>query len=329
MDHKAIMQSAIQREKTPYLPVAFWRHFPVDDQNPGSLAKVTVAFQEMFDFDFVKVSPPSSFCLKDWGAQDEWFADPEGTRDYLGSVIQQPEDWTKIKLLDPRSGYLGKQLECLKLIRQSLPDSTPMIQTIFSPLSQTKNLVGKANILNHVRQYPEAVKIGLETITETTIRFIDECKKIGVDGIYFAVQHASYDVMTEKEFLEFGKNFDFRIFDSLDAFWLNVLHIHGNHLMFDLVKDYPFQVFNWHDRETEPSLSEVKRMISGAVCGGLSRIDTMVLGEVSDIEEEFEGAVLQTNGTGFILGTGCVCPLTTPLGNIFAAVDMARDFGGR
>lgn len=329
MDHKAIMQSAIQREKTPYLPVAFWRHFPVDDQRPGTLAKVTLAFQEMFDFDFVKVSPPSSFCLKDWGAQDEWFADPEGTRDYLGSVIQHPEDWTKINLLDPRSGYLGKQLECLKLIRQSLPDSTPMIQTIFSPLSQTKNLVGKANILNHVRQYPEAVKIGLETITETTIRFIDECKKIGVDGIYFAVQHASYDVMTEKEFLEFGKNFDFRIFDSLDAFWLNVLHIHGNHLMFDLVKDYPFQVFNWHDRETEPSLSEVKREISGAVCGGLSRIDTMVLGEVSDIEEEFEDAVLQTSGTGFILGTGCVCPLTTPLGNIFAAVEMARDFGGR
>ena len=329
MDHKAIMQLAIQREKTSHLPVAFWRHFPVDDQRPGTLAKVTLAFQEMFDFDFVKVSPPSSFCLKDWGAQDEWFADPEGTRDYLGSVIQHPEDWTKINLLDPRSGYLGKQLECLKLVRQSLPDSTPIIQTIFNPLSQAKNLAGKANILNHVRQYPEALKNGLEIITETTLRFIAECKTIGIDGIYFAVQHASYDVMTEKEFLEFGRKFDFRLFDSLDTFWLNVLHIHGNHLMFDLVKDYPFQVFNWHDRETEPSLSEVKRMISGAVCGGLSRIDTMVLGEVSDIEEEFEGAVLQTNGTGFILGTGCVCPLTTPLGNTFAALELARDFGGR
>ena len=328
MDHKAIMQLTIQREKTPYLPVAFWRHFPVDDQMPGSLAKVAVAFQEMFEFDFVKVSPPSSFCLKDWGAKDEWFADPEGTRDYLGSVIQHPEDWTKLNLLDPRAGYLGNQLECLKLIRQSLPDSTPIIQTIFSPLSQAKNLAGKANMLNHVRQYAEALKRGLETITDTTIRFIDECKKIGIDGIYFAVQHASYDVMTEKEFLGFGKNFDFRLFDSLDALWLNVLHIHGNHLMFDLVKDYPFQVFNWHDRETKPSLSEVKREISGAVCGGLSRIDTMVLGEPSDIEEEFIDAVQQTNGTGFILGTGCVCPLTTPLGNIFSAVEFARAYSG-
>ena len=102
MNHKDIMKKVINREKTPYIPAAFWRHFPVDDQEAGSLARSTVAFQEMFDCDFVKVSPPSSFCLKDWGAQDEWFADPEGTRDYLGAVIQYPDDWAKLPVLDPR-----------------------------------------------------------------------------------------------------------------------------------------------------------------------------------------------------------------------------------
>ncbi len=106
------------------------------------------------------------------------------------------------------------------------------------------------------------------------------------------------------------------------------IHIHGNHLMFDQVKDYPFQVFNWHDRETDPTLLEGMKMIKAAVCGGLSRIDSMVLGEASNIEEEFIDAVQQTSGLGFILGTGCVCPLTTPLGNIFTAVKLARTFTG-
>ena len=145
MDHKAIMQSAIQREKTPYLPVAFWRHFPVDDQRPGTLAKVTLAFQEMFDFDFVKVSPPSSFCLKDWGAQDEWFADPEGTRDYLGSVIQHRKTGLKSTYLILAPVILAS-LECLKIDQAIASRFNTDDSNYFQPFIPDKNLVGKANI---------------------------------------------------------------------------------------------------------------------------------------------------------------------------------------
>lgn len=324
MDRKSTMQKVINREKPAYIPAAFWRHFPVDDLRPESLARSTIAFQQMFNCDIVKVSPPSSFCLKDWGAEDEWFADPEGTRDYHGAVIQHPDDWEKLPILDPRSGQLGAQLECLRLIKKSLLSDTPFIQTIFSPLSQAKNLAGKADIHHHIRQYPEQFKKGLETISQTTIRFIEECQKIGIDGIFYAVQHASYDLMTELEFQEFGKHYDAQFFDYIKPFWMNVLHIHGSHIMFDLVNDYPFQVFNWHDRETSPDLVSGLQKIHGAVCGGLSRIDTMVLGEPEEIKEEFEDALQQTMGTGFILGTGCVCPLTTPLGNIFTAIELAH-----
>jgi len=324
MDHKSTMQMVINNEKPSYIPAAFWRHFPVDDLRPESLARSTVAFQQIFDCDFVKVSPPSSFCLRDWGAEDEWFADPEGTRDYIGAVINSPEDWEKLPVLNPLSGQLGMQLDCLKLIKNALPSDTPFIQTIFSPLSQAKNLAGKVDIFHHIRQYPEQFKQGLETITQTTLLFIEECQKIGIDGIFFAVQHATYDLLTESEFLEFGKSFDARFFEYIESLWLNVLHIHGSHIMYDLVSDYPFQVLNWHDRETPPDLNSGLKQIRGAVCGGLSRIDTMVLGEDEDIKGEFEDALAQTGGIGFILGTGCVCPLTTPLGNIFTAMDLAH-----
>jgi uroporphyrinogen decarboxylase len=153
---------------------------------------------------------------------------------------------------------------------------------------------------------------------------MEECQKIGIDGIFYAVQHASYDLMTETEFLEFGKYYDSQFFKYIEPFWLNVLHVHGSHIMFDLVSDYPFQVFNWHDRETLPNLAGGLQKVEGSVCGGISRIDAMVLGEPEEIKEEFEDALYQTGGTGFILGTGCVCPLTTPLGNIFTAIELAH-----
>ena len=57
---------------------------------------------------------------------------------------------------------------------------------------------------------------------------------------------------------------------------------------------------------------------SKVVCGGLRR-ETMVLGDKKTIESEARDAILQTDGKRFILGTGCVTPITAPYGNIMTA----------
>ena len=147
--HRKRLETCLSNMHPDRVPVALWRHFPVDDQNPVSLARATLAFQKEFDFDLVKVSPASSFCIKDWGAMDKWNGASEGTRDYIGRVIQEPEDWERLNVLDPQNGTLGAQLECLKILIKELGPDTPIIQTIFNPLSQAKNLVGKDNLLTH------------------------------------------------------------------------------------------------------------------------------------------------------------------------------------
>ena len=132
MNHRERIERAIHREKVDRLPVSFWRHFPVDDQNAESLARATIAYQEQYNFDIVKVSPSSSFCLQDWGAKDIWNGHPEGTRDYLTPVVTEPEDWLNLKVLDPKKGRLGEQLECLKLIKIK---SLPLIPLLFNRFS--------------------------------------------------------------------------------------------------------------------------------------------------------------------------------------------------
>jgi len=54
------------------------------------------------------------------------------------------------------------------------------------------------------------------------------------------------------------------------------------------------------------------------MCGGLSR-STMVLGTPEDVREELSDAVQSTGGKRLILGTGCVLPIITPMGNIQSA----------
>jgi len=319
LSHRERMENCLSGSPVDRPPVALWRHFPVDDQSPDSLAAATTAFQRTFDFDFVKVTPASSFCLKDWGVTDQWNAATEGTRDYTHHVISEPEDWRKLPILDPMRGHLGDQIECLRILAKELGPTTPIIQTIFNPLSQAKNLCGNDVLLYHLRFYPDALHEGLQIITKTTLRFINALQALEIAGIFFAVQHAQYELLNEQEYEQFGSRYDIELLDAADRFWMNMLHIHGRNIMFDRLSRYPVQIINWHDQETPPSLSQALYNYPGIVCGGLQREKTMVLGTPDGVRDEAQAAFKQTQGNRFILGTGCVVPIHAPYGNILAA----------
>jgi len=318
-NHRQRLEKCLSNQQPDRTPVALWRHFPVDDQSSNGLARATLIFQEAFDFDLVKVSPASSFCIKDWGVQDHWNGNSEGTRDYTKQVIQKPEDWEKLSLLNVHQGYLGAQLECLQILVKELEPDTPVIQTIFNPLSQAKNLVGKGKLLVHMRKFPEAVHAGLKVITETTYEYIRAVSAIGVSGIFFAVQHAQYGLLNEIEFEAFGSHYDLQALEAASDLWLNMVHLHGKDVMYKRIAEYPVQILNWHDRETSPSLSQGKQLFEGIVCGGLQRVETIVLGTPDMVRKEALQAIETTGGKRFILGTGCVVPTVAPYGNILAA----------
>jgi len=312
------LEAAIAKDVADRPPLALWRHFPVDDQMPEALAESTALYQERYDFDFVKVTPASSFCLLDWGIEDAWNGNPEGTRDYTRRVIDEPSGWLELEVLDPQQGALGKQLRALELLREGFGEAQPMIQTIFSPLSQAKNLAGQDRLFEHIHRDPKAVLTGLETITKTTINFIEAMKDRGVDGIFYAVQHGSYRMFDTENYRQYGEVFDLRILEAADIYWLNVLHLHGEAIMFDLAERYPVQIVNWHDREVSPSLADGALRIPGAVCGGIRRM-TMVCGDPDQVQEEATGALASLDNRGVVLGTGCVVPVHAPHTNVEAA----------
>ncbi len=221
-------------------------------------------------------------------------------------------------ILDPTSPNLAGQLACLRFIRAELDSDTPLLQTIFSPLAQAKNLAGDDTLITHLRLYPEAVTKGLTTIAETTRRFIEACLDIGVDGIFYAIQHAQAGLLTLEEYRFFGLPHDLKALEPAQGLWCNLLHLHGHDVYFSLLDSLKFQIVNWHDRETSPSLAEAQKVFSGVTCGGM-RQDTLVYRNQAEVQKEAEAAIQQINGKRFILGTGCVVPIIASHGNISAA----------
>jgi uroporphyrinogen decarboxylase len=324
LTHRQRLQACIANDTAlDRPPVALWRHFPVDDQDPETLAAATLDFQHRYDFDLVKVTPASSFSIKDWGAEDAWEGHIEGTRRYIRRVIEKPQDWESLPVLSPSSPYLARQLTCLRYIRADLSSQTPLLQTIFSPLAQAKNLAGGEQLLLHLRQYPEAVLKGLVTIAETTRRFVEACLNVGLDGVFYAIQHAQAGLLTLDEYKTFGLPNDLTSLEPANSLWCNLLHLHGLNIHYGLVTqslfpDRLFQIINWHDRETAPSLADGLKSCQGVVCGGINQ-KTIVYGDRSEVQKEAADAIAQTGGRRFILGTGCVVPVIAPHGNIMAS----------
>ena len=318
MSKRARLEATIAGQPVDRVAVALWRHWPVDDQRGEDLARSTLDFQRAFDFDFIKVTPSSNYCLAGWGAASRWVGNEEGTREWGPPVIQRPEDWTRLRVLDPGQGLLDEVRRALSIIGGEVKEEVPFIQTIFNPLAQAKNLAGE-RLLADLRQHPDAVKAGLETITETSIRFIQAARKTGIAGIFLALQHATYGLLSEAEYRTFGRPYDLRILEAAGGLWFNLLHLHGTNVMFDAVADYPVQAINWHDQETPPSLREALGRFPGALVGGLRQWETMLRGDPDQVRAEVRAAIQETNGRRLVIGTGCVTPITAPAGNIRAA----------
>jgi uroporphyrinogen decarboxylase len=320
------MEVCLSGEQPDRTPVALWRHFPVDDQQAETMAAAHLNFQNTYDFDFLKVTPASGYFVYDWGVEDEWQGHPHGTREYTKRVVRTAEDWEKLPVLDPHQGHLAEQLAGVKHLTTALSPNTPVIYTIFTPLSQAKKLIGDGAVIFHLREHPEQLQKGLEIITESTTRFVEALFEEGkVDGIFYAVQHAQADLLTPDEYRQYGRPTDLAILETAKAGWLNLLHLHGNDVYFDLLADYPVQVINWHDLETEPALQTGLEKFPGVVCGGMRQESTVNLGTPDDVRTEARAAIEATGGKRFILGTGCVAPTTTPHGNLVAARQVVEE----
>jgi uroporphyrinogen decarboxylase len=319
---------AIQGKSVDRIPFSLWRHFPLKDKTAEGLARATINFQKKFGFDLLKVTPASGYFLEAFGARLVYRKDKEGrqkgTREVIESPIKNSKDWLRLRVLDVKKDILGRELKAIKLISKEIRKETPIVQTIPNPLTIVRGLAGD-DWIEHLREKPGDLEVGLSIISETVIKFAKANLESGADGIFFFTQVASYDFLTEKEYRSFGSKYDLEILKELKSKTdLLILHIHGLNIMFNILKDYPVQIINWHDRKTKPSLKEAQEKFKGAVLGGIEEW-TLAEEKVEKVKTQVKDAISQTNGRRLIIGPGCVIPTNTLEKNIKAIKEIIED----
>lgn len=321
------IEAVLDGGRADRLPVAFWRHWPGDDQDATRLAEVTLAYHRRYDWDFAKVTPSSSYSVEDWGAKTRYVGIPLGEREHLGRVVNRPEDWAGLRPLDPEQGALGRQLETVRLLREALGPDVPLVMTVFSPLTVARFLVGDERFLAHLRLYPRVVTPALDAIAQTYACFAEAVLRAGADGLFFSTMAAAASVMTVAEHREWGVPYDLRVLEAASAGWLTILHLHSPYPTLALAREYPVHAVNWDDRTSEPSLGDGKRQVGIAVVGGVDQWGTLQRGTLDDVRAEARDAIAQCEGRGMLLAGGCTYPLTVPEGNLLAARRAVEDGG--
>jgi uroporphyrinogen decarboxylase len=323
MSRRDRILAAVRREPVDRVPYAVWRHFPAVDHSPAGLAQTTLRFQERYGSDFIKITPASGWAVAAWGCEENDVVHPDGHRGCLRCAVEGPEDWRKIRRLDPGSadGYASQLETIIRMGFDRRVGDAPVVPTLFSPLSLARKLSGQ-RLPTDLREHPDLVVAALEEITETVVRFAERALQEGVSGIFYSVQTASRDVLSEEDYARFGEPYDRRVLESVGArSSFTILHAHGTGLMFDRLATLPAHAWNWEDRATPPPLAEGKAKVTGAVIGGLHQWRTLREGTAEAAAAEAREAIAQTDGIGLIVGPGCVLPASTPDATVAAAIE--------
>ncbi|HUK64378.1 MAG TPA: hypothetical protein VLV15_13620, partial [Dongiaceae bacterium] len=144
MSRRERLEAAIQRRPVDRVPYAVWRHFPSVDRSPAGLAQATLRFHDHYGSDFLKITPHGGYAVEAWGCVEAEEVLPDGHRACASCAVKAPEDWKRIRPLDPQSadGY-AQQLETI--IRMGFDrriGDAPVLPTLFSPLSLAAKLSG-------------------------------------------------------------------------------------------------------------------------------------------------------------------------------------------
>lgn len=301
------VKAALACETVDRPPYGFWTHMPGVDLEPQRLADATASFAARYDLDFIKSMPNGLYCVEDWGCVCD-YSDIErgGVAKVVKPAVADIADWDRLGRVDVTRGSYGRELAHLDALTRKVGLEVPVLATAFSPLTIAAKLSNGVS-REHIARDPEAVRRGLETITAVTCAFVRETLARGCAGVFLAIQEATRGAFADAAYRAYGAPYDHRVLEAAASAggWFNALHIHGEDILFDVLRDYPVHALNWHIGETPPSIADY-RSAGGAkpILGGLMR-GHITQRDRAGIEADIVKAVKEAQG-GLLLAPACV-----------------------
>lgn len=330
MEKNERVRAALRAEALDRPPYSFWTHLPGIDLDWERIADATAAFQARYDLDFVKSMPNGFYSIEDWGAQLDFSEiSAGGTGRVVRSPIASLDDWSRLERVSVLGGAYGRELKHLERLVRQVGATVPVLATVFSPLTIAAKLSRDAH-RRHLREAPEKVLAGLEAITEVTCAFVREAICRGCAGMFFALQEATHAAFSSADYARFGEPYDRRVISAAEAAgaWFNVLHIHGEDILFEQLARYPITALNWHIGETPPSIAQYRAaggsrpIVGGLMRGNLTRRDR------DAVAADLRRSLAESHDRALLIAPACVIRHPVDEAMLQWTAQTIRSYGG-
>lgn len=301
-------------------------------QDGNIMAKGQIAFWKKTGVDILNPTSDMGQLAEGWGVKMRYEADLTPMLDEF--AVKEPSDWEKLRVLDPLvDGRMHVTIEAVKKVREHLGDKVALMPYVPSPLTSATHVCYMEQVMMDILLNPDALHIGLKTMTETIIAYIEAIMDAGADGVLYATTRASGEITTEEQYREFGEKYDRLVLSSLKRQdGTNILHVCGVEPHFGILAGYTnANGINWWDRGSNLSLEEAKKKFGDKIClvAGIDQTTTLILEGAEAVEQEAKEAIEKgfADGRGMILSPGCEISPNTPLENVKMMVKAAELYG--
>lgn len=312
MNKRDLVLSILEEAKPQdYIPAGFFIHFDKAYHRGPSAVEKHLEYFRYTGMDFVKIQYEKGF--------------PHNPD------IRKPEDWKKMPFYE--KDFYEEPLDVVAGLLKAVKKEALVIMTLYSPFMCGMISTSGEIVTEHIKQNPEAVKKGMEIITESLMIFVKGCIELGIDGFYTSTQGGeSHRFKDPALFNTCVKPYDLTLMEEINRSCIfNILHVCDYHDTYDDLTpflDYPGHVVNFgHELGSEKITGkEVSRMFNRPFMGGLDRKGIIATGNQEQIKERVK-AVLDEAPDRFILGADCTLPDDVNWDNIRTAISTAHAYG--
>jgi uroporphyrinogen decarboxylase len=313
MNKRDVVLSLVDRSaKLPYIPAAFFLHFDPQFHRGQPAIDKHLDFFRYTGMDFVKIQ------------YEHRFPSLPG--------IQRPEDWAKIPAYGKE--FFDEPVKVVEGLVKAAGHEALVLVTLYSPFMIAGHAVENDIRDQHMQENPQAVKAGMEAVTESVMTFVKECIRVGVDGFYASTQgNESHRFSDPAIFQECVKPYDLAIMNEINrGCRFNILHIcdyHDSYKNLTPFLEYPGHVVNCnlHLDGTQINASEVENLFGRPFMGGLDRKGILATGNPKQVKAEVN-TVLASAPSRFILAADCTVPSSTDWNNLRTAIETAHQHSG-
>lgn len=312
---------ALRGEKTDRVPVSFYTHLPVGDDNGVS---VNVNWVRNTGMDMIAIEPDGFYNLH-WDKPLKTLADFKALRPY------KREDH-----------FIAAQVDRASRVAEALGGEAAVYYMLFTPFSFVKHTLsnGQHPVMDLWREDTAAFKQVMDVIEENNRLFMDVLhEKAGLDGFFISLQSGEKWRFTPEEYREHLTPYDQRLLAYANGHFpeTNIIHLcsWGNEPNnIHLWRDYDYHTLNWGVYQEENlSMRRGKDYFKPGttVMGGFDRLPEGVLyrGSEAEIKAFTKQLIAETGPEHFIISADCSIQEDTPDEHIRWVVEAAEEYAAQ